>query len=122
MQQKIVLLKEKDVYNAKIKNIENNIPSITNLATTTAHNAKTNKIKNEIPDITNLAATTVRTAVKNKGPNVSNLIKKLTIPQELVKLKKKLILIMIMINILLLKNLTRLHQKMLLQDSNFKQA
>ena len=122
MQQKIVLLKEKDVYNAKIKNIENNIPSITNLATTTAHNAKTNKIKNEIPDITNLAATTVRTAVKNKRPNVSNLIKKLTIPQELVKLKKKLILIIIMIKILLLKNLTRLHQKMLLQDSNFKQA
>ena len=117
-----MLLKEKDVYNAKIKNIENNIPIITNLATTTAHNAKTNKIKNEIPDITNLAATTVRTAVKNKRPNVSNLIKKLTIPQELVKLKTKLILIMIMINILLLKNLTRLHQKMLLQDSNFKQA
>ena len=122
MQQKIVLLKEKDVYNAKIKNIENKIPSITNLATTTAPNAKTNEIKNEIPDITNLATTIVRTAVENKRPNVSNLIKKLTIPQELVKLKKKLILIMIMINILLLKNLTRLHQKMLLQDSNFKQA
>ena len=99
MQQKIVLLKEKDVYNAKIKNIENKIPSITNLATTT-----------------------VRTAVENKSPNASNLIKKLTIPQELVKLKKKLVLIMIMINILLLRNLTRLHQKMLLQDSNFKQA
>ena len=99
MQQKIVLLKEKDVYNAKIKNIENKIPSITNLATTT-----------------------IRTAVENKRPNASNLIKKLTIPQELVKLKKKLILIMIMINILLLKNLTRLHQKMLLQDSNFKQT
>ena len=45
------------------------------------------------------------TAVENKISNVSNLIKKLTIRQKLVKLKKELLLIMIMINILLLKNL-----------------
>ena len=57
------------------------------------------------PNTTNLATITALTAVENKIPNVSNLVKKLTITQELVKLKIKLLLIMIMINILLLKNL-----------------
>ena len=44
---------KKDVYNAKIKNIEDKIPDTTNLATNTA-----------------------LTAVENKIPNVSNLVKK----------------------------------------------
>ena len=44
---------KKDVYNGKIKNIEY-----------------------EIPDITNLATTTALTAVENKISNVSNLVKK----------------------------------------------
>ena len=52
-----------------------------------------------------IATITALTAVENKIPNVSNLVKKLTITQELVKLKIKLLLIMITINILLLKNL-----------------
>ena len=43
--------------------------------------------------------------IEDKIPNVSNLVKKLTITQELVTLKIKLLLIMVMINILLLKNL-----------------
>ena len=73
---------KKDVYNAKVKNIEYKIPYVTNLATTTVLNA-----------------------VENKVPNVSNFVKKLTIIQKLVKLKIKLLLIMIMINILLLINL-----------------
>ena len=38
---------KKDVYNAKIKNIENKIPDITNLATKTTLNAKINKVKGE---------------------------------------------------------------------------
>ena len=50
-----------------------------------------------------VATTMSLTAVEHKIPNVSNLIKKLTITQNLVKLKIKLLLIMIMINILLLK-------------------
>ena len=79
---------KKDVYNAKIKNIEDKNPDITNLA-----------------NITNLASTTGLTAVENKLPKVSNLVKKkLTITQKLVELKRKL-LIMIMINISLLQNL-----------------
>ena len=90
---------KKDVYNAKIKNIENEIsditnlatntslnakvnevkaelPSITNVATTTALNAKINEVKNKIPNITNLVTTTALTAVENKISNVSNLVKK----------------------------------------------
>ena len=88
-----------DVYNAKIKNIEDKIPdisnvatnitlnakinevkreilSITSLATTVALKAKINKVKGKIPSINNLDSTTAVTAVENKIPNVSNLVKK----------------------------------------------
>ena len=74
---------KKVVYNAKIKDI---------------------KDKNKTHYITNLGTITTLTAVENKIPNVSNLSKKLTVTQKLVKLKIKLVLTMIIINILL-KNL-----------------
>ena len=45
---------KKDVYNTKIKNIEDNVPDITNLATKTTLNAKINDVKGEIPNITKL--------------------------------------------------------------------
>ena len=48
---------KKDVYNVKIKNIEDKIPDITNLATTAALNAKINEVKNNIPNINNLGIT-----------------------------------------------------------------
>ena len=48
----------------------------TNLATTIALNAKVNEVKCKIPSITNLASTTALTAVEIKVPNVSNLVKK----------------------------------------------
>ena len=54
---------EKDVYNAKIKNIED---KITNLATSTTLNAKINKVQKEVPNITNLATTTTYFAAKYK--------------------------------------------------------
>ena len=63
--------------NAKIKNIEDKIPDITNLTTNTALNAKINEVKNKISNITNLATTTTAlTAVENKVRNVSNVVKK----------------------------------------------
>ena len=62
-----------------------------------------NESKGEIPSITNLNTTSALTAVKNKMPSVSNLVKKLTITQKLMKLERKL-LIIIMINILLQQN------------------
>ena len=74
---------------------------ITNLATKTTLNAKINEVKREILSITILATDT---ALENKIPNVSNLVKKMTITQKLMKLKRAF-LIMIMINTLLLQNL-----------------
>ena len=48
---------KKDVYNAKIKNIEDKITDIANLATKITLNAKINEIKGKIPSVTNLART-----------------------------------------------------------------
>ena len=56
---------KKDVYNAKIKNIDDEILDITNLATTTALNAKINEVIKKIPNIANLATTNALTAVEN---------------------------------------------------------
>ena len=68
---------KKDEYNAKIRNIEDKILDITNLANTTALNAKINDVKGKIPNITNSATTTTAlTVVENKMPNVGNLVKK----------------------------------------------
>ena len=69
---------KKDLYNAEIKNIEDEIPDITNLAANTTLNAKKNEVTNERPNITNLATTTALTAVENKIPNASNLVTKKT--------------------------------------------
>ena len=60
-----------------------------------------------MPNITDLALT----AVENKMRSVSNLVKKLTLTQELMKLKRKL-LIIIMVNVLLLYNVINLPQKL----------
>ena len=49
---------KKDVYYAKIKNIKDKIPDITNLATNAFLNTKINEVKDEIPNITNLATKT----------------------------------------------------------------
>ena len=94
---------KKDVCNAKIKNIEDKIPNITNWATETTLNTKINEVKGKIPSITNLATNTTVTAIENEIPNVSSLENK-TITQKLMKLKRKL-LIIIMVNILLFQNL-----------------
>ena len=58
----------KDVYNANIKDIEDKISEITNLATNTT------LAKDEIPSITNLATSTVITDVENKVPDHSKYI------------------------------------------------
>ena len=53
---------KKEIYNAKIKNIEDKIPDIINLSTNTTLNAKMNEAKNEITSITNVVATTALNA------------------------------------------------------------
>ena len=45
---------KKDIYNAKIKYIQDQIPDITNLDTIAALKSKINEVKNEIRSITNL--------------------------------------------------------------------
>ena len=67
---------KKDVYNANIKTIEDKIADITYLATNTTLNTIINVINNEKPSITNLATTAAFTAVENKIPTVSYLVKK----------------------------------------------
>ena len=100
---------KKDVYNAKIKNIEdkiaditnlatnttlnevkNKIPSITNLATATALDAEINGVKNKIPNIATFATTTTLTAVESKITNVSNLVKKADYNTKLSEIKNKI--------------------------------
>ena len=73
-----MMLLKKDVYNAKIKNIEDKIPDTTKLATNTSLNAEINEVKREMLSITNLATTATAinakiNEVKNKIPNITNL-------------------------------------------------
>ena len=67
---------KKTEYDAKIKNIEDKIPDISNLATKSNLNTKINEVKNEIPSIAGLATTSALTTVANKIPDTSNLVKK----------------------------------------------
>ena len=49
---------KKDAYNTNIKNIEDRMLDITNLATNTTLNSKINEVRIEIPSITNLVTNT----------------------------------------------------------------
>ena len=59
---------KKAEYNAEIKNIEDKIPDITNLATKTILNTKINEVKAEIPSISGLAKISALTAVEYEIP------------------------------------------------------
>ena len=99
---------QEDVYNAKIKNIEDKISDITNAATQASLNAKINEVKGETSNVTNLMITNDLSAL-----SVSNLVKKLTITQNLMTRKRKL-LIIITTNILRLQNLIIFRKKFLI--------
>ena len=60
---------------AKIKNIEDKMPDITNIATKNNLDAKTEESKGEIPSVTNLATKTALNAIENEIPIFSNLVK-----------------------------------------------
>ena len=81
---------KKDVYNTKIKNIEDKISDITNLATNASLNAEINVVKCEIPSITNLATTFAPTTIENKIPNVSDLVKKTNYNTKINEIKKNI--------------------------------
>ena len=80
---------KKTEYNAKIKNIEDKIPDISNLSNKTILNTKINEVKNEIPSITGLATTSALTAVENKIPSISNLVKKTDYNTKIIEIDKK---------------------------------
>ena len=82
------------------------MPDITNLITKTTLNPTINEVKGEIPCITNLVTETALYAAENKIPSVSNLVKKLTITQKLMKLTTN-ILTIILIHRFLLQNLIK---------------
>ena len=86
----ITNLATKTTLNAKINEVKGEIPSITNLATTAALNAKINEVKGKIPNITNLASTTALTTTENKIPNVSNLVKKTDYNTKINEIEKKI--------------------------------
>ena len=56
----------KNSLNAKINEVENEIPTIINLPTTTARKSKINKVANKLSSTTILATTAALTAVVNK--------------------------------------------------------
>ena len=82
---------KKTEYDAKIKNIEDKIPDISNLATKSNLNTKINEVKNEIPSITGLATTSALTAVENKIPSISNLVKKTDYDTKVGEIENKMI-------------------------------
>ena len=59
---------KKDLYKAKIRDIEDKIPDITNFGTTAAFKTKINEVKGIIPSITDLATNTAFTDVEDKIP------------------------------------------------------
>ena len=65
---------KKTEYNAKIKNIEDKIPDITNLATKNTLNAKINEVKAKIPSSSGLETTSALTAVIINMTNISLLL------------------------------------------------
>ena len=100
---------KKTDYNAKITEIENKIPDISNLATKTAlntvenkipdtsglvkktdYNAKITEIEGKIPDLTNLATKAALTIVENKIPDVSSLAKKTDYNTKVTEIENKL--------------------------------
>ena len=96
----------KDVNNAEIRNIEDKIPEITNVAIIASLNAKINEVKGEVPSISNLAKTGACTTAENKISNVINLVKKTDCNTKVMKVKRHLLIMIIVKSILPLQNLT----------------
>ena len=91
----------KTKYQTDKTDLEKKIPEVTDFV----KKEKVTELDNKIPCISSLATKTALTAVENKIPSVSSLVKKKQIiTQNLLKMKRNL-LIIIMTSILLLQSL-----------------
>ena len=88
----------------QIKQSQKKIPDTIKLIKKSDYNAKISELENKISSISGLLTTSALTAVENKIPNVSSLVKKQTMTQKLVNLKRNLLIIS-MASILLLQKL-----------------
>ena len=71
--------------------MEKKIPDTSKLVKKTNYNAKFSELEDKIPSITGLVTTSALTAVENKIPSVSNLVKKTESNTKICKFEKKLI-------------------------------
>ena len=78
------------------QNYEKKIPDTSNYINKSDDNTKINEIENKVPSISNLATKTASTTVENKIPSTNNLVRKTDITQRLVKLRIKLLIINMM--------------------------
>ena len=69
------------------------------MTTNASLNAKINEVQGEIPNITNLATTAALTTVKNKIPNVSDLVKKADFDVKISEMEENILLLLIIINL-----------------------
>ena len=90
----------KTKYDADKTGLEKKILDASKLVKKSDYNDKIIELENKIPSISGLVTTSALTAVGNKISNVSSLVKKQVMTQKLVNLKRKL-LIIVMKNILL---------------------
>ena len=90
----------KTKHDADKAGLEKKILDASKLVKKSDYNDKIIELENKIPSISGLVTTSALTAVGNKISNVSSLVKKQVMTQKLVNLKRKL-LIIVMKNILL---------------------
>ena len=93
---------KKAVYDKLVANVNN--VDISDFVLKTKYQTDKPELENKIPDESSLATKTALIAVENKISDVSTLVKKQTITQNLLKLKRNLLTI-IMTNILQLQSL-----------------
>ena len=69
--------------------LEKKVPDVTDFVKKT----KLTELENKIPDVRSLATETALSVVESKIPSVSSLVKKRTMTQKLVNLKRNLLII-----------------------------
>ena len=85
------------MYDELIKKV--NAIDTSKLVNTKDYNAKIKDIEAKIPSVINLATTTALSAVENKIPKVSNLVKKQIMMQKYQTLRKNILLLLIIVNL-----------------------